>query len=561
MKVSPALDLAPPPARRRFAAAALWSRLWRGRPPHLGLLAVAGLTGLLAAVPIIYLVVRSAQGGTATWVPLLSRLVPQLLANSLKLAAATTILAVAVSVPLAWLVVRTDLPGRRVISWLAALPLVFPPYVGAFAYITMFGPRGALEHWLGAMSGVPGPELYPRLPQIYSFGGVTLVLALFTFPYVYLLVGTALRGFNQSLEDAARAAGLGPLATFWRVTLPLLKPAIGAGALLVALYAIADFGAVAMLRYDTFTSAVYLQLRGRLNRSAAAALSTILVALAASLLWAEGRMEAKGRFTQTTGTWRPGRPVPLGPWKWPALAFASTVLLAAVGMPAGMLTYWTYEGFAGGGLHFAQLGKYATNSLVSSAGAASFGAVAAFPLAYLAARHKGILSRFLFRLGYFGYGLPGVVVALAVIFLFNTFLPPLYGTVWTLIAAYMIRYMPQSLGAQHAALLQISPSLEEAGRSLGYNGVQVMARITLPLTLPGVLAGWSLVFLNCLKELPATLLLRPAGFDTLAVRVWIDASEGYFAAAAPAALAQVALAAVPLAVLLKWVLGGRVRLS
>lgn len=561
MKVTTAPDWTPFTAGRRSAAAALWARWWQGRPPHPGLLLAAGLTSVLAAVPVLYLLVRAARGGAATWLPLLSRLVPGLLWNSITLAAATTAVAVAISVPMAWLVVRTDLPGRAVIRWLAALPLVFPPYVGAFAYITLLGPRGALEQWLAARTGVPGPLLYKSLPQIYSFGGVSLVLALFEYPYVYLLVGSALRNFNQSLEDAARSAGLPPLAVFWRVTLPLLKPAIGAGALMVALYAIADFGAVAMLRYDTFTSAIYLQLRGRLDRSAAAALSTVLIALSALLLWAEGRMETQGRYTQTAGTWRPGRPVALGLWKVPALAFVIVVLLAAVAMPAGMLAYWTYAGLADGAFGHLRLWGYAANSLASSAGAATLGAVAAFPLAYLAARHRGILSAAAFRLGYFGYGLPGVVVALAAIFVFNTFLPPLYGTIWALMAAYMIRYMPQSLGAQHAALLQLSPHLEEAGRSLGYNGLRVLAHITLPLTLPGLLAGWSLVFLNGLKELPATLLLRPAGFDTLAVRVWIDASEGYFAAAAPAALALVLLAALPLAVLLRWVLGGRVRLS
>lgn len=512
---------------------------------------------MLAAIPVLYLVVRSATAGSQVWLSLLGNRVPSLLWSSAALAAAVTALAALIGVPLAFLVVRTDLPGRQWISWLGALPLVFPPYVGAFAYVTLLGPRGTLERLISRWTGVPGPEL--GLPSVYSLWGTTLVLALFTFPYIYLLTCAALRSFNQTLEDAARSAGLRPWQVFLEVTLPLLKPAIGAGALLVALYVLADFGAVAMLRYDTFTLAVFLQLRGRMDRSAAAALSVVLMVLAAFLLWAEERLESRGRVVQTDTSWRPGRPLALGRWRLPALAFVALVLGLALAVPAGMLAIWTWNGLNAGTT--ARLWTYAANSLTGSAAAATLGAVISFPLAYLAARHQSLASRIAYRLGYTGYGLPGVVVALACIYVFTTFLPQLYGTVWTLLTAYLIRYMPQSLGAQRAALLQISPTLEDAARSCGYAPPAVLARVTLPLSLPGILAGWSLVFLNCLKELPATLLLRPAGFDTLAVRVWIDASDGFYEAAGPAALALVLLGAVPLVLLLRWVLGGRVRLA
>jgi len=536
-----------------------WPPWWAVRVPNPGLLVAAVLATLLVGLPVLYLVVRASQGSAQTWSALLSRRLPGLLARTSVLAAATTLLATAISLPLAWLVARTDLPGRRWLAWLGALPLVFPPYVGAFAYITLLGPRGALEGWVSRLIGVPGHEL--GLPSIYSLPGAVWILAIFTYPYIFLLVSSALRGANQSLEDAARSSGLTPGQVFWRVTLPMLRPALAAGALLVALYALSDFGAVAMLRVETFTSAIYLQLRGRFDRSAAAALSLILVVLTLGLLWAQERIQRQGaRYYQITSHWKPVQPIALGRWKWPACLFVWSVMTAAVGMPLGMLAHWSLQGVRSG-LFSPQVLQYVSNSVLSAGGAAVAATVLAFPVAYLAARNQGPLSRFLFRFAYTGYALPGVVVALAVIVFFHRFVNPLYGTVFALLMAYVVRFMPQSLGATHAGLGALAPSLEEAGRSLGLNAWGVLRRITLPLIAPNLVTGGALVFLNTLKELPATLLLRPAGFDTLAVRVWMEADEGFFAKAAPAALLLVVLAAIPLALLLRRTVQGQARLS
>ncbi|HYG59796.1 MAG TPA: iron ABC transporter permease [Symbiobacteriaceae bacterium] len=532
---------------------------WDVRVPNPGLLLAALLASLGIALPVLYLAVRAAQGGASTWEWLLSGRLPLLVGRTMLLAGATTLLAVALALPLAWLVSRTDLPGRTWLTWIAALPLVFPPYVGAFAFITLFGPRGSLEKVLARLWGVPGHQI--ELPSIYSLPGAVLVLALFTYPYLYLLLGSALRGGNQALEEAARSAGLSPARVFWRVTLPLLRPALAAGALLVALYALSDFGAVAMLRVETFTSAIYFQLRGRFDRSAAAALSTVLLVMTMLLLWLEERMQRQGaRYYQTSSQWRPVRPVALGPWKWPATLFAWGVALVAVGLPVGMLGYWAVQGMQDG-LFSADVLQYVGNSVVSAGGAALLATVLAFPVAYLAARFPGALSRGLFRFAYTGYALPGVVVALAVIFFFHTYVYPFYGTVWAMLAAYVIRFLPQSLGATHSGLQALSPSLEDAGRSLGLGAFGVLRRITLPLIAPSLITGGALVFLNTLKELPATLLLRPAGFDTLAVRVWIQADEGFYARAAPAALLLVLLAAIPMSLLLRRIFQGRARLS
>lgn len=531
----------------------------RLRLSNLGLTLLALLASCVVGLPVLYLAVRAAQGSAETWQWLLSKRLPGLLANSMALAVGTTCLATAISLPLAWLVTRTDLPGRRWLTWIAALPLVFPPYIGAFAYLTVFGPRGLLEDGIAALAGVEGHLI--RLPDINSLPGAVIVLAMFTYPYIYLIVGSALRSCNRSLEEAARSLGLTPRQVFWRVTLPMLRPALAAGALLVGLYAMSDFGAVAMLRVESFTSAIFLQLRGRFDRSAAAALSLVLVLLTLFLLWMEERMGRQGaRFYQTTSQWKPARPVPLGRWKVPAVLFSWAVVIAGVGMPASMLAYWSLEGLQEGVLP-AKVLNYAWNSLVSAGGSALLATVIAFPIAYYAARHAGRLSRALFRFAYVGYALPGVVVALSIIFFFHRFVNPLYGTIWALLAAFVVRFLPQSLGATHSGLGALAPTLEDAGRSLGLGMFGVLRRITLPLIAPSMITGWALIFLNVLKELPATLLLRPAGFDTLAVRVWVEASEGYYAEAAPSALLLVLLAAVPMSLLLRRVLQGKAKLS
>ncbi|MFZ5640232.1 MAG: ABC transporter permease [Bacillota bacterium] len=220
-----------------------------------------------------------------------------------------TALAILVAVPLAWLVVKTDLPGRRFWRWALALPLAIPPYIGAFVYMVLFA------------------------PYIYGFGGTALVLMIFTYPYIFLMVAASLASMNSSLEEAAMISGCGPWQVFRRVILPLLRPAIGAGSLLVALYVLADFGTVAMLRFQTFSSAVYTQLVGRYDRSAAAVLSAILVVITIALIWLEWRSRAGVRYDQTTGAYRPGQIYKLGHWRYPALAVVRFLSVMTRRMP------------------------------------------------------------------------------------------------------------------------------------------------------------------------------------------------------------------------------------
>jgi len=406
---------------------------------------------------------------------------------------------------------------------------------------------------LAALFGEPVPT-----PSPLGLWGATFILTLFTYPYVYLLSGATFRNMHAALEEAARSFGRTAWQTFWQVTLPALRPGLAAGALLVALDILAEYGTVALLRYETFSSAIFVQLAGRYDRSAAAVLSGILVILAVLILWTEIRVQGRARFTQMDSGWRPASRLPLGKWKWPAFGLVLGVSSASLLVPVGVLTYWSISAvldpdtlatvFRSGSQG---LGNFAWNSLWSSTLAAILAVALSIPVALLAVRYPNRLSKFISRFCQIGYALPGVVIALSLVLLVNRFLPFLYATPLIVVMAYILRHMPQAVRASESAIGRLSPALEEAARILGRTSLQTLFQVTIPLVFPGLLAGGALVFLTSLKELPATLLLRPAGFDTLAVRVWVWAEEGFYMQAAPAALMLVLISAIPLSFLLR----------
>ncbi len=357
-----------------------------------------------------------------------------------------------------------------------------------------------------------------------------------TFPFVYLLTRAALLNFNVSFEEVARANGASRLATLFRVTLPLLRPAIVAGLSLVILYVVSDFGAVSLLRYQTFTYAVYQQITGRYDHSAAAVLSLLLVFFALLFLAAERWFRQRSRFYQTTGRYRAPERTRCGPIGTVLISiYLSVVLGASFGVPALLLIKWTGVAVAEGAIDSRFLG-FLWNSTFLSGLAATIAVLVGTPLAYLATRRSSRINLLCLQAAYAGYVLPGPVGALAILVLFSHLAPFWYGSIVVLIVAYVLHFLPAGLQTMEPALQQVTPNLEEAARSLGHNTRLILTRVTLPLVRGGFIAAWVLMFLQCMKELPATLLLRPVGFDTLAVRIWLEASEEYFQLAAPAAL-------------------------
>ncbi len=512
-------------------------RVRRGRPPVVVWLP-AVLAGLLMLTPLVYLVIRAGESGGDVWGLVLRARTARVLANTALLALAVAAAGSAIAVPLAWLTSWTDLPLRRWWAMAAALPLVVPSYVGALTVVAALGPRGALQGSLERW----GVE---RLPTIYGFFGAWLTLTLFTYPYVFLSVRAALRGLDPALQEASRGLGHGPWRAFFRCTLPQLRPGIAAGALLAALYAVSDFGVVTLLRYDTFVRAIYVQYRASFDRTLAAALALLLVAFAAGLVLAEARLRGRAAYHRLGGgAARRPKPIALGRWRWPALAYCASVVGLALGLPLGVLVFWLLRGVSGGeGLD--GLATAAVHSVSVSALAAAAATLAALPVATLAVRYAGRVAGLAERVTYLGYALPGIVVGLAFVFLGANYLTPLYKTLPLMVLAYVVRFLPQAVGAVRTSLLQVSPRLEEAARGLGRGPAGATWRVTVPLTRSGLAAGAALVFLTVMKELPITLFLSPIEYDTLATSVWNATGGGAYGKAAAPALLLIAVSAVP----------------
>jgi iron(III) transport system permease protein len=525
------------------ATVAVESRSSQGRPP-LVLVAAAGLVGLAAALPIAYLVVRALQAdeeGRAL-VPLSTTV--ELVFDTALLAAGVVGATLAIGVPLAWLVVRTDLPWRRAWALAASLPLVIPSFVAALALLGALAPRGLVQQALEPL-GVD------TLPDITGYWGALLALTLSTYPYVFLLAAAGLRSADPSTEEAAHGLGAGSAAVFFRVTLPSIRPSLAAATLLVALYVLSDFGAVSLMGYSTLTTGIYVRYESLLALDAAAILALVLIAFALVVVLAASRWRLRGAIYRTSpGAGRPAQLVRLGWWRWPAFAFCSTVLGLFLVLPLGVLVWWSVRADPITGRT-----GVAWGAALNSAGAAGIAALVAgvvvLPAAVLAWRYPSRLVRILERLTLFPTALPGIAVALALIFFGVRIGGFLYQSLGLLLLAYVIRFMPYSLASTRAALDSVSPRLEEAARSLGRGPLAATATITLPLARPGLLAGAALVFLSTVKELPATLLLRPIGFETLATEIWQGTAIGAYSEVAPSALLLVAIAA-PLVYLLSW---------
>ncbi|MCZ6749767.1 MAG: iron ABC transporter permease [SAR324 cluster bacterium] len=505
----------------------------------LGMTVAGAGISLLMVTPLLYIAWYALQAEGADWVRLWDTTIPQLLVNTVSLALATAAMTFGLGVSLAWLVTRYDFPGKRMWSWLLAMPLGIPPYIMAYAYTEMFLPGGWAQR---AWQGLFGAEA--ALPMLYGhFPAVVWVLGLATFPYVYLLVRASLTNYNVAFEEVARIQGMPRWRRFFHVTLPLQRPAIMAGLFLVVLYVFSDFGAVSMMRFPTFTRAIYLELVGRSDRVSASVLALVLIAMSALLFWQERRARSRSRFYQTGGHYRRMEPVRCS-WRG-ALAIWSYLLLvfgSAFGVVIALLIYRSVEGIELEGLPTA-LWEYTFNSLFASGMAATLSVFMIVPVAYLATRYRDRLYQVYLRASYAGYVLPGPIIGVGVLFISIHLLAPLYGTVSVVILAYLIRFLPQGLQAQETAFHQIKPNLEEAARTCGASFHRALLRVVFPLAKTGIATGWVLIFVSSMKELPATLLLRPLGFDTLAVRIWIETSEEFYSLAAPAALVLIAVTA------------------
>ncbi len=509
------------------------SRLKRGAALRFAPLALT--VAAIVNIPFVYVFLRAFERGLpAYFATIWSASTLQLMGNTLLLVVGVVLLANLIAVPFAWLVVRTDLPGRRIWAVLGALPLVFPSYVSALCLVAALGPRGYVQGWLGIQ----------RMPAfVYGYSGATLALALFTYPYIYLLLVSALRHLDPALEESSQSLGFGLRRTLWRVTLPQLRAPLLGGSLLVGLYVLSDFGAVSIVRFNTLTLSIYNAYQSLFDRSVAAGLASVLILLTLGFVALEAGLARRSRPTRSRAT-RQTAPIRLGAWRWPSMALLAVLAAATLGLPSLVLLHWGgISLFAEGGL--LSFWREALHSLTVSAAAAVVAVALSLPLVMWSLRSGLRIARLTERISYSGYALPGMVMALALVFFTTRHLLALYQTVTLLIAAYVIRFLPQAAAATRSSLAALSPVFEEAARSLGKSGVEIFRTVTLPLVRQGLLMGGSLVFLTVMKELPATLILRPIGFETLATRIWSPAAEGIFSQAGPPALLLLLVTAVP----------------
>lgn len=512
------------------------ARLW----PAAALAAASAITLVSLSLPLVYLLERAAAIGVAELISTFSEPASlRVLANSALLGVAVSALSLLIALPLAVLTTRTDLPARRFWTVVSILPLAVPSYAGSFALIAAFAPRGSYLQLLLEPFGVT------ELPSIIGWPGAIAGIALFSYPYLLLTLRAGLAGIPAATEEAARSLGLNRRSTFFRVVLPQLRPSLVAGLLLVALYALRDLGTPALMRVDVFTRVIYSHYSLSFDRNRAAALALMLALMVMALLWMEARTRTRAAYFSRRGA--PGRPAPvfaLGRWRWPAIAFCTTVAFFSVALPAAVAALWVWRGLSSATLPAGRLARaleVTGNSLLLS-GAASLAVIAfALPVAILAARAPGRVTGAVERFSYIAFSLPGIVVALALVSTGARYFPALYQTLVLLIFACFVLFFPQGLGATRGAMLQLNPQLEESALSLGRTPWQALREVAFPLVRPGVVTGGLLVFLTAMKELPATLMLAPPGFDTLATRIWKATEDVYFAEAGLYVLAMIAV--------------------
>ena len=500
----------------------------RGRNSSLG--GLAGLIILISAIPLIYVISNSLQLSAEQWLKLWSTRLVELLWNTLSLAFLVAICCLIIGVSAAWWISRYEFVGRKIAIWLMILPLTVPTYVFAHIYTILFeddGWIGSLIIWLFGSNDF--------IPDIYNICGTTLVLSLAGFSYVFLLTNAALSNSTKNLEEAAIIHGANPLKVFWRVNLPLLRPAIAAGTAVVVLHALSDFGAVSMLHFQTFTLSIYLQMSGRFDYQSAAGLSLVLVALSLTFLILERFFRTRQQYYASRQSREHQRKTATPTVTFLIWLWLGSITLFSFGLPIAWMLKWTAQAWTHN-LIQAEFWQYSFNSLLLATIAASLAIVMALPLSLFNARSRSRLSNGMLQLSSVGFVLPGPVIALGILAFVLAQLPLLYGGLSALAFALIIRFLPLAVQSQDAALQQVTPTIEQAGRSLGAGPIENLRRVILPMIKGGMASAWVLVFIDTLKELPATLILRPTGFDTLPVRIWIEASEEMLELAAPAAL-------------------------
>ena len=480
---------------------------------------------------------------------------PQTIQNTIFLVIGVAVVTTALGVSLAWLTAVCDFPLRRFFVWALILPMAIPGYVMAFALVGLFeytGPvQSALRDVLGSSSA---------FPEIYSFGGVVLALSLALYPYTYLMVRNAFQTQGLRSLEVGQSLGLSIRQSFWRICLPMARPWIVGGALLVMMETLSDFGTVAIFNYDTLTSAIYKSWFGLYSLPAALQVASVLLIFVVVITLLERHSRASQRFSQTRSATLVVSRIRLKVVsRWSATIFCLLVFSLAFVMPVIRLLYWAIPNLD---VELtAQFWRYMVGSTSLSMIAMAMIAGLALLMAFAARTYNQPFAKIAVRISTMGYALPGTVLAVGLFVPvaamdnmlsalgFST--PLLQGTMVVMLLAYSVRFMAVAFAPLESNLLRITPSIDAASRSLGVSGVRMLAKVHLPMVRGGLLTAMVLVFVDVMKELPITLMTRPFGFNTLAVRIFELTSEGLWERAALPALAIVLVGLIPAFILIR----------
>ncbi|WP_300668471.1 iron ABC transporter permease [Desulfoluna sp.] len=522
-------------------------------------LVLASGVALVVVLPILFVMVSIFADTRDIWGHLRENLLAGLLFNTAVLSAGVLALTALFGVWAAYLTALCEFPGRRFFSWALLLPLSIPTYVMAFVYTGLLDYSGPVATFLRQHV----PTVAPFMPPIRSTGGVILVLALALYPYVFLLAAGGFASQGERVLEASRSMGLSRRRLFFRVMLPMARPFIFGGLILVLMETLADFGAVAVFNYDTFTTAIYKAWFGFFSIDAASQLASLLVVMALGVLTAEGWSRRRMRYFRGRDGRRAKR-IPLS--RRQALGahlFLGGLFSVAFVIPMIQLFAWVGEAWREE-WHLGY-GELLGNSLALAGAGAFLTLSAALILAFAGRKLTGRFMAILSRISLLGYALPGTVLAVGMVRVLTgidhmaTGLfavlgvaisgPFLQGTVWVMPVAYMVRFLSVGFNAVSSSLGRVSPSMDEAARTLGVSGFSLVRKIHLPLIQGGMVTGAILVFIDIMKEMPLTLMTRPFGWDTLAVKIFELTSEGEWERAAIPAVALVVAGLIPVGIL------------
>lgn len=502
---------------------------------------------LITLIPLGVVGSALLEPNAEIWAHLWQFVLPELIINTAWLVAGVGVGVTVLGVGLAWLTAACEFPGRRFFAWALLLPLALPAYITAFVWLGLFDITGSVSLWLREGWGI-------ALPDIRNRPGVILVLTLALYPYVYLTARMAFLGQGARLLEAAQSLGHSPWQAFWRVALPMARPGILAGLILALMETLADFGTVSIFNYNTFTTAIYQAWFSLFSLSSASQLAAILVFCVGVALLIEGQLRARRQVSISTRAGQNPRRIALTGWQARVATLgASLVWGLAFLLPVLQLLHWAWQSCADLDRRY---WEFAAHSFVLAGMGAALVVTLALLLTYAQRRQPGTAMRILTRLGTLGYAMPGAVLAVGfyipVAAIDNALIawdwrsaPLLQGTLAVMLLAYAARFMAVGFNPLEAGLARISKSIDEGAQILGVNGIRRLLRVHLPMLRISLLTAAALTFVDILKELPITLMTRPFGWDTLAVRVFEMTSEGEWERAALPAVAILLVSLLP----------------